>query len=145
MTHYHVGNNLPGCLPTGDTPEPPIENFETARDVLIADLRAAEESLSNSEYDDDNAAELDALAEAVATWKPSDDTGDYAAGRYWWIETCDAAECEGGRVIREPFTARCEECPWEGTPQATVQVATAESRGHAILHPGHATYVKVTG
>ena len=84
MRHWHVGNNLPGCLPTSDGPALYFSSWDDAWQYLLADL----EDL----WDEDN--ETLSLSQAiddvydVCLAQREDNIHVEVNGRIYWLEEC---------------------------------------------------------
>lgn len=94
--HYHIGNNMPGYLPTGDSPAPYFDTFGDAKQALMDDmLYAAEQAEIEATITDltwaarkVGEATEDQLRETTLTlWA-------MAAGRVWWIQGCESEACD---------------------------------------------------
>lgn len=91
--HYHVGNNMPGYLPTSDEPPHTFDTWEDARFDLRTELTA------QAYYEDNTDKEIEYMSalQQVTAWIPDlagDCTSVMAAGRVWWIQRCTKTECE---------------------------------------------------
>ena len=93
MTHFHVGNNLPGCLPTSSDDGIAFTTWQTAKTVLREDLEQAADWEQDVDLASRNLTELSDMLDVLNLALPPEFEG-HAAGRVWWIVSCKDEECK---------------------------------------------------